>query len=80
MVVFGEEVRNELLVSEPEKRGLFTATQCELVNGLPLDDGDQDSLEEVLTISQDEFKYWEKRGLDPYYMYENASEDWEQFI
>ena len=80
MVVFGEEVRNSLLVSEPENRGLFTATQCELVNGLPLEDGDQDSLQEVLTISEDEFKYWEKRGLDPYYMYENATEGWEQFI
>jgi DNA polymerase elongation subunit (family B) len=80
LVVFKQEVRDGLLVTDPESRGLFTKEQCELINGVPFEQGDQDSLEEVLTISEPEVKYWEKRGLEPNYMYELAEEGWEEFI
>jgi hypothetical protein len=78
LVVFKDEVRNDLIVTEPEKRGIFTTAQCELINGYPLGDGDQDSLEEVMTPSDNELSYWEKRGLSPDYMYELAEEGWEE--
>jgi DNA polymerase elongation subunit (family B) len=79
MVVFQEEVRNGLIVNEPEKRGIFTTSQCELINGQPLSDGDQDRLQEdVLDITELELKYWEKRGLSPNYMYDLAEEGWEE--
>jgi PAS domain-containing protein len=80
LVVFKQEVRDGLLITDPEGRGLFTKEQCELINGVPFEEGDQDSLEEVLTISEPEVKYWEKRGLEPNYMYELAEEGWEEFI
>jgi hypothetical protein len=79
MVVFKDDVRNNLIVGEPEKRGIFTAAQCELINGQPLSDGDQDRLkEDVLDITEAELRYWEKRGLNPDYMYELAEEGWEE--
>jgi hypothetical protein len=79
MVVFQEEVRNGLIVNEPEKRGIFTTSQCELINGQPLADGDQDKLkEDVLDITEAELKYWERRGLSPFYMYDLAEEGWEE--
>ena len=80
LVVFKQEVREGLLITDPENRGLFTKEQCDLVNGIPFEPEDQDSLEEVLTISEPEVKYWEKRGLEPNYMYELAEEGWEEFI
>jgi DNA polymerase elongation subunit (family B) len=80
LVVFKEEVRNELLVDNPEKRGLFTKEQCELINGIPFDEGDQDKLEDVLAMSTEEVNYWERRGVSPTYMYELAEEGWEEFI
>jgi DNA polymerase elongation subunit (family B) len=80
LVVFKQEVRDGLLVTDPESRGLFTKEQSELINGVPFEPEDQDSLEEVLTISEPELKYWEKRGLEPNYMYELAEEGWEEFI
>ena len=80
MVVFKEEVRKSLIVADPSKRGLFTTAQCELINGLPLGNGDQDELEEVMTMSDGEVSYWKKRGLEPDYMYELAEEGWEQHI
>ena len=78
LVVFKDEVRAELIVTEPEKRGIFTTAQCELINGYPLGDGDQDSLEEVMTPSDNELSYWEKRGLSSDYMYELAEKGWEE--
>ena len=79
MVVFQDEVRNNLLVADPEKRGIFTKSQCELINGHPLDEGSQDRLQEdVLDVTEQELKYWEKRGLSPDYMYDLAENGWEE--
>jgi DNA polymerase I len=81
LVVFKDEVRDNLLVLDPEKRGLFTKEQCELINGKPFDPSGQDRLQEdVLDISEQELKYWGKRGLSPDYMYELAEEGWEEYI
>lgn len=77
MVVFKDEVRKNLIVSKPEDRAIFTTSQCELVNGYPLGEGDQDSLEEVMTPSDAELVFWEKVGLSPQYMYELAEDGWE---
>jgi DNA polymerase elongation subunit (family B) len=80
LVVFKKEIRDGLLVEDPKDMGLFTKEQCELINGIPFEEGDQDSLEEVLTVSEPEVKYWEKRGLSCDYMYELAEEGWEEHI
>jgi DNA polymerase elongation subunit (family B) len=80
LVVFQDEVRKSLIVDNPEKRGIFTTSQCELINGHPLSKGDQDTLEEVMEISENEMSYWGKRKISPYYMYENAEEGWEEKI
>ena len=80
LVVFKDEVRDGLLVLDPEKRGLFTKEQCELINGKPFDESGQDKLEDVLAISEPEMVYWQKRGLSPDYMYELAEKGWEEYI
>ena len=79
LVCFKQEVRDGLIVNEPENRGIFTTAQCELINGMPFEDGDQDRLkEDVLDITEAEMNYWGKRGLSPYYMYELAEEGWKE--
>jgi DNA polymerase elongation subunit (family B) len=80
LVVFKDEVREALIVDKPEDRGIFTTAQCQLINGHPLGEGDQDDLNDVLTISEQEMLYWGKRGLEPFYIYENAEEGWENQI
>ena len=78
LVVFKQEVRDSLIVTDPVDRGIYTTVQCELINGHPFEQGDQDTLEEVLTLSEGELSYWEKRGLDSNYMYELAESDWKE--
>jgi DNA polymerase elongation subunit (family B) len=81
LVVFKEEIRDTLLVTDPEQRAFFTKEQSELINGVPFKEGDQDRLQEdVLDISEGELKYWTKRGVDPNYIYDLASPGWEEHI
>jgi DNA polymerase elongation subunit (family B) len=80
LIVFGDEIRDNLLVDSPEKRGLFTKSQCELINGKPFEEGDQDTIEELLTISEMENKFWNKVDIDPNYIYELAEPGWEEKI
>jgi DNA polymerase elongation subunit (family B) len=78
LVCFKDEVRNALIVNDPEQRGIFTTSQCELINGQPFEESDQDKLEDVLTITDAEMSYWEKRGLNPDYMYDLAEDGWKE--
>jgi DNA polymerase elongation subunit (family B) len=80
LVVFKQEVRDSLIVTDPVERGIFTTVQCELINGHPFEQGDQDTLEEVLTLSEGELSYWKKRGLDSNYMYELAEPNWKEKV
>jgi len=81
LVVFKEEVREQLIVTNPEDRGFFTKEQSELISGVPFKESDQDRLkEDVLDLSEGEIKYWKKRGMSPDYIYDLASEGWEEHI
>ena len=80
LVVFDKEVREKLLVTDPNDRGFFTKDQCKLISGLPFKEGDQDKLEDLLQIEERELDYWGKRGIDPNYIYDLAEEGWENVI
>ena len=65
LVVFSPDVRDSLLVKKPEDIQFFTKKQCKLINGLPRREGDQDTLEEILTLSDEERVFWNRVGEDP---------------
>ena len=67
LVCFKPEVRNTIIKKIPEDREYYTNTQCELINGLPRKDSDQDLLEDILTLSQEEKEYWVKMNLSENY-------------
>jgi hypothetical protein len=78
LVVFKQEIRDSLLIDEPNERGFYTKDQCELVNGKPFSSEDQDTIEDLATITEDEMNYWHKRGLNHDYMYKLAEDGWEE--
>jgi hypothetical protein len=80
LIVFKEEIRNTLLVDNPEKRSFYTKGQCELINGIPFEPEDQDTIEDLLTVTEQEIKYWESIGLDADHIYDLADEGWEKLI
>ena len=80
LVVFPLHVRESLIIDNPELKQFFTSRELELIGGVATNPEDQDTLEEVLTLSDGEIKYWDKRGMSPDYIYELASEGWEEHI
>lgn len=69
LVVFKPEIREDILVENPEQRQYFTKIQCELVNGFPLKEEGQDKIDEVMTLSDSEVLFWNRVNRDPYFMY-----------
>jgi DNA polymerase, archaea type len=69
LCVFKPEIREDILIENPEQRQYFTKSQCELVNGFPLKEDGQDKLEEVMTLSDSEVLFWNRVQRDPYFMY-----------
>jgi DNA polymerase elongation subunit (family B) len=81
LIVFDDEVRDTLLIKNPEDRSFYTTDQCKLINGKPFNDGDQDDIyENLIKMEQGEVEFWESVGIDPNYMYELAEEGWKQHI
>jgi DNA polymerase elongation subunit (family B) len=81
MIVFYDEVRDTLLVKDPEDRSFYTTDQCKLINGKPFSPGDQDDVyENLIKMEQGEVEFWESVGIDPNYMYGLAEEGWEEFV
>jgi len=81
LIVFDDEVRDTLLIKNPEDRSFYTTDQCKLINGKPFNDGDQDDIyENLIKMEQGEVEFWESVGIDPNYMYKLAEEGWEKHI
>lgn len=69
LVVFKPEIRDDILIDDPVNRQYFTSLQCELDCGHPLKPEGQDTLEEVMTLSDMEVMFWNRVNRDPYFMY-----------
>ncbi len=69
IVVFNPKIRNHILIEDPKNRPFFTKSQTELVRGFPISDGNQDTLDEVLTLSDSEILFWRMSKIDPNYIY-----------
>ena len=67
LVVFNKNVRESLLITDPEEKQYFTKTELELISGIPSAPGDQDTLEELMTISPLELEFWERKKILPDY-------------
>jgi DNA polymerase elongation subunit (family B) len=80
LIVFNKELRESLLIANPEDRGFFTKTQCELIGGVPNKEADQDTIEDLLTITDLELKFWDRVGVSSEYIYELAEPGWEEHI
>jgi DNA polymerase elongation subunit (family B) len=69
LCVFKPEIREDILVDDPNDRQYFTKLQTELTSGYPMKEDGQDKFEEVMTLSDSEVTFWNKVGRDPFFMY-----------
>ena len=71
LVCFDPSVREDILVDNPSDRKYYTSNELELTSGQPFKEGDQDKLDELLTITDEELEFWNKIGISPTYMFED---------
>lgn len=75
LVVFPLHVREALIIEDPEHKQFFTSKELQLIGGIATDPEDQDSLEELMTMSDAEIEFWRKKGISPNYMHRDRFEE-----
>lgn len=78
LVCFRPEIRNQILITNPDDRQYFTYDQCELCNGFPNKESDQDTYEQLMTLDDREIKFWmsHPEWKPPYLEY--CEMDWDE--
>ena len=59
-IVTKEVKKHNILINKPEEKKSWVLSELELVSGNPFNDGDQDTIEELFTPSDNELDYWNK--------------------
>jgi hypothetical protein len=60
LVCFHPDIRNRILVTNPDNRQYFTNEECKLCSGHPNKVSDQDTYEQLMTMEDKEIKFWNK--------------------
>lgn len=70
LLCFNSEIRDDILITSPIDRQYFTSKQLELTSGDPYNKEDQDTIENLLTITEEEILFWDRIDTSPTYMFE----------
>lgn len=65
LCVFSEDVRKQILITNPNQKKDWLKSELKLINGLPYKEKDQDTIEELFTPSEMEVKYWNRFDYNP---------------
>ena len=80
LVCFHPDIRNKILITNPEDRQYFTYEQCELCSGFPNKEGDQDTYEQLMTMEDKEIAFWLRHPeWEPPYLKE-CDMDWDKIV
>jgi hypothetical protein len=60
LVCSNPEIRNRILVTNPDDRQYFTTEECKLCSGYPNKITDQDTYEQLMTMEDKEIRFWSK--------------------
>lgn len=85
LVCFDPEIRSNIIIDlkkdkktkvlKLEERSVFTRKECELIAGKPFEEGDQDSYEALMTITDEEIRFWDSVDKLPNFM---EQEEWDR--
>ena len=78
LVCFSKDIRERILVTNPEERNYFTEDECKLASGEPNKPSDQDTYEQLMTMEDKEIKFWMEYDLIPPFLEECGMGSWEE--
>lgn len=77
LVCFSSNIRDKILVSNPNDKHYFTEEECILVSGEPNKMSDQDTYAQLMTMEDKEYSFWCKYDLVPPFFEECGMGNWE---
>lgn len=77
LVCFSKDIREQILIKNPDEKKYFTEEQCQLSSGEPNKPTDQDTYEQLMTMEDKEIKFWTKYDLIPPFIEECGMGKWE---
>lgn len=79
LVCFSPDIRNKILITNPEDKQYFTEEESKLVSGCPNKETDQDTYEALMTPEKKEIGYWVKINEVPPFVKE-CGIDWDNLV
>jgi len=79
LVCFSPEIRDKILVTNPDDRQYFTEEEAKLVSGFPMSEGDQDTYEALMTPERKEIAFWKGVGQRPPFV-DECGIKWEELV
>lgn len=79
LVVFSKDIRDQILITNPNDRKYFTEEQSKLVSGEPYADEDEDKYDVLMTPERKEIEFWLKMGKTPPFV-KDIGQDWDGLV
>lgn len=79
LVCFSKEIRDDIMITNPDDRKYFTEEQCKLSSGEPNKPTDQDTYEQLMSIEKKEVEFWLSINETPPFVKE-CGIDWESVV
>lgn len=85
-VCFSKDIRDKILIDDPQKIQYFDASQTQMSCGEPFKPSDQDTYEELMTMDDKEIAFWIRHNLTPPFVdvigmnWDNIKSDYERRI
>lgn len=79
LVCFSPEIRDKILITNPDDRKFFTEEESKLVSGYPNKETDQDTYEALMTPEPKEIAFWLSIGERPPFV-DECGIDWDGLV
>lgn len=79
LVCFHPDIRERILITNPEEKKYFTEEECKLVSGYPNRETDQDTYEALMTPERKEIEYWVSINERPPFV-EECGINWDELV
>lgn len=79
LVCFSLDIRDKIMIKDPNERPYFTEEQCRLTSGFPYKAEDQDTYEQLMTPERKEMDFWDSVHEVPPFVKE-CGIDWDRMM
>lgn len=79
LVCFPNEIRDQILITNPKDAKYFTENEAKLISGDPYRIEDQDTYDQLMTMENKEIKFWVNNNKIPPFL-EETGIDWEKNV